>query len=225
MENTGEKFIAIKHSDNSQTTVELINKEDGKIHSGLHKVVAAVLSKDGEDDGRKIEIPMIRKKVASADGYCEYWERLRKAAIPTIPTVRKISENEVLMTDLTKDGSSFYGKDSVFGCFNRFKKNEINILDRYFLAIQTSVLENEIRGISRKADENGIVLPIDDPFDLLVHPGGSWEVLVLDLETESYNTSEDQIRMFNIESVGHYLTLLKINRNSLLGKEPPSIIS
>ena len=155
MESTGEKFIAIKPGDNSQSTVKLTSKENGKIHPGLHKVVAAVLPKDGDQTGRKIEIPMIRKEVESADGYCEYWERLRKADIPTIPTVRKISENEIIMTDLTKDGSAFYGKDSVFGCFNRFKKNEINILDKYFLTIQTSVLENEIREISRKANENG----------------------------------------------------------------------
>ena len=222
MESVGEKFIAIKPGDSSQSTVKLVNRENGRIHPGLHKVVAVVLSKD--DDTRGKEISMIRKKVRSADGYCEYWERLREANIATIPTVRKISENEVLMTDLTKDGSAFYGKDSVFGCFDRFKKNEINILDKYFLAIQPSVLENEIREVSRRADENGIVLPTDDPFDLLIHPDGTWKVLVLDLETEKSSAREDQIRVFNNDSVRHYLTLLKINRNSLLGKEPPSII-
>jgi hypothetical protein len=224
MENIGERFIAIKPIEKSQTTVNLTNIEGGKIHKGLNKVVATVLSKDGDEDGRKKEIPMIRKKITSADGYCEYWQRLREAGIPTIPTVRKINENEIIMTDLTKNESSFYGKDSVFGCFDRFKKNEINILDKHFLDIEVSDMEEKIKEVLRKANENNIVLPLDDPFDLLVHPNGNWEVLVLDLATENRDVSESETRVLNDECVSHFLDLLKLNRDSLLGKQPPSIV-
>ncbi len=33
----------------------------------------------------------------------------------------------------------------------------------------------------QKANRHGIQLPSDDPMELLVHPDGSWELVILDL--------------------------------------------
>jgi len=106
------------------------------------------------------------------------WMMLKSVGIPTVPTVRIIDDRKVLMTDLTADGSMFFGKATKV---TDNRANNICEMEFIFSQIDLVPVYEELKRVERIAMRNDIILPIDDPFDLLLHPDGSWEVMVLDL--------------------------------------------
>jgi len=93
------------------------------------------------------------------------------------------------MGDMTRDGSEFFGK-AFRGRLNNelyrakssgFGGRHLTDMERIFLSIDPEAMRAELRRIVKIANKNRIMLPDDDEFDILVHPDGSWEILVLDL--------------------------------------------
>ncbi len=56
--------------------------------------------------------------------------------------------------------------------------------------------------IANQATAHNISLPYDDPFDLLVHPDGSWQLIVLDIDNEIV---EDTLEKHNRYLVPRFL--------------------
>ncbi len=128
---------------------------------------------------------MIRKTVLqakSADRFCKAWRTLVEAGVPTIPTVRKIGRNEILMTDLTAGGGHIFGKHDVFPSLDRYQAKSLTDADRQFLHLDMGAIENRAKAIGNIANSHHVALPHDDPLSLLVRGDGSWDILALDIE-------------------------------------------
>lgn len=123
-------------------------------------------------------MPFVQKDSShTADETLRVWYKLKKAGLPVVPTMRKIGDYSVLMTNLTSDGSFLFGK------YTRYAKDA---------AVPKSMTKNlkkiPILPIKQTAwifadicNNNDIELAYDDAFELLVHPNGSWELIMLDL--------------------------------------------
>ncbi|MCD8485049.1 hypothetical protein LRY65_01605 [Candidatus Woesebacteria bacterium] len=129
----------------------------------------------------------------SAEDFAKNWKLFREAGLPVPPTLRVIEREKngeiekVYVTDLTQDGSDFYGKAKFGKIFQESIRRhdvELSELDDIFLRVYEKH-KNDIRlqaeDIARKATESGVLLPWDDQFDLLVHRDGTYEVYILDL--------------------------------------------
>ncbi len=152
------------------------------------KLVLKALSESGRNDR---SLNMVAKEVSvlgfnnrekygyltNTEVYFNNWMMLRKAGIPTLPTVRVIDKRRVLITDMTSDGSEFFGKVTEI---DEISVENLTDAELVFSYLDLSRVRDELERVERLAIQNNIALPIDDPFDLLVHPDGTWEVIVLD---------------------------------------------
>lgn len=147
------------------TAHSMIKGEEGEREM---KLVVKTLDRDVFIEIGSDEVP--------ADKYMEFRQRLVDAGIPTVPSIRKISSNEVAMTDLTADGSGLYGKNRDYQLID-----EPVATDKFFRSLDFTEVFREVREIIDKADKASIVIPQDDPFELLVHPDGTWNLIILDV--------------------------------------------
>lgn len=116
--------------------------------------------------------------------YYERWKFLKSIGVPTATSMRVVDEKSVAMGDMTWDGSQFFGKaklKSINGERDQEIKRDLLEAEKIFLSIDPNEIKKEFVRIQEKCWDNGIRLPFDDMFDLIVHPDGKWEVLVLDL--------------------------------------------
>lgn len=154
----------------------------------------------------------LRDDESAADKYCEFWEQLKKAEIPTVPSIIKLADNKVAMTNLTADGTVLYGKNRFFSNVNRMPTDEL------FSKIESWEIYNKGREILEKANKAKIVLPKDDPFELLVHPNGSWELIVLDLSQFEHVKEEGQSVGVNNESLSLFTDFLSSIKKRIKGE-------
>lgn len=131
---------------------------------------------------------MVIKEVEDADLYIHSWEILKRAGIPTVPSMRKTGRHTVIMTDLTHDGSVLFGKsrygiDVMGSTFSRSGKpvRADRTSAGLFLKVDLNAVIKEAGRVEQIAFENNILLPLDDPYELLVRSDGTWELLVVDL--------------------------------------------
>ena len=140
-----------------------------------------VCMEPGPDDGT-IE--------GQADSYLYLWESLRAAEIPTIPTVRKISNEDVIMTDLEANGSVLYDKllrDNLM----RGGKKPPQDMNEKFLSINPNHILDSAQEIMERATRSRIELPFDnEALSLLLSPAGNWRLLVVDFEEVILNTPD-----------------------------------
>ena len=208
------------------TTVNLMEQvgEDNTLLGGEKKNMVNTLI-GSESRGRR-SIDMVRKEVSVAGGADKYywaWKKLKDAGVPTVPTVRKINDNEVIMTDMTADGSAFFGKADVSESFVRKNASKLRNLDKMFLDIDLDEVKAKARVIASEASLRGVNLPYDDPMDLLVHPDGSWEIIVLDIDSQMDGHAEEW--GWNNRAISKfYRHLDDVKRGLSVGGEPPMII-
>lgn len=142
-----------------------------------HKPLALVERDFGQDTNRIVEV----------------WKRCKDVGIPVVPTLGITQRGTVVMTDLRADGSELYGKSLVF--YSHGEKREPSELDSIFLQIlsdteKLKAIKEEAIRLAVKAGESGIAMPIDDPFELLVKPDGTFSLICLDLELGLYSPLE-----------------------------------
>lgn len=220
-------FQALKPNTEKSTSVILAESKLPKFSGNTNnksRVDARVFSE--HVIGKERSLPMVLKsfdRFENAEGYADFWSELKSAEIPTIPTVRIIGENEVLISDLTTDGSTFFGKDNVFPSFDRFKDGKVNNMDKLFLNIDPEELKQRAQQIAEKANRSGVFLPYDDPFDILVHPDGRWEIIVLDLMRSKFSQIVEKNNAKCVDKLVEYISLM---RNGLTGKgERPMVVA
>lgn len=174
------------------------------------------------------------------------WRLFHDAEIPVVSTLRLDEENDILYTpDLTSDGSVFFGKGMLnlleihsydqstrtlhFRHFTpQLRKSH---LDTRFCELwgdekQKSTILDIARSIAKKASKVSLLLPDDDPFDLLIHPDGTYQLLVIDValggllseyEEVAFAPSQTIANVLGIES--YQVTLDHIHNLSPEGKE------
>lgn len=157
--------------------------------------------------------PSLQDGETPADRFINIWTRLKAADIPVVPTVRKISDAEVAMTDLTRYGSIIYGKHQASN-IEALPTDPLSLtIHAAFLRINPSQFEQLTRKIFDNATRNNILLAFDDPLDLVVKPNGSWYLIALDIGGTSFNHSATAKK--NIESCGYVMSWLRDLQNSI----------
>lgn len=175
-------YDAVK-PDTGKVTSLSFERQENYPHLKVHGGFFSKQPVEAQIEGSSHVTPMFIKEthkpddendIVTAEMYYNYWKRLKNAGIPTVPTMRVIAPNEVIMTNMTADGSVFFGKH---------RSHSEPISDQFiqhFLSINPADIQFSAQQIVKRADENNIILPDDEAFTLLVHPDGSWEVMVLD---------------------------------------------
>jgi hypothetical protein len=139
-----------------------------------------------------------------AERYLEKWNILRNCGIPTVSSMRVIDRDTVAMGDMTWDGSAFFGKQLVsdIGDKKDLDKRSLTVMEKIFLGIDPNKIKEEMKRVQMLAWDKGIRLPDDDLYDLIVHPDGTWQVLVVDLANLRPRKNE---RLESIENELNYM--------------------
>lgn len=172
------------------------------------------------DSGKVREVKLIeRADNVGADKltYSEKWKMFKDAGLPVVPTLRKTEKGTVLMTDLRADGSEIFGKALAYklsekAVFPEELSAEVpySLINRFLEILEGRELEelkNKIKEYVAQASENKILLPIDDPFELIIHPDGSWDLVIVDLKhgTRARDQERDQIEELNTRYANFFL--------------------
>ncbi len=154
-------------------------------------------------------------KISNVENYLKIWEKLKEVKIPTIPNVYKISDTEVVMTDLTANGSGVYDKDFRCKCASGY--DAIKSIDKKFLEIDLNDIREKTERIAETANNNNIALPEDGAFNLIVHPNGSWKIIVLDIgETQVGDVNpEYNIETLNQQQIDVFMDCLEFIRKKM----------
>jgi hypothetical protein len=136
-----------------------------------------------------------------AERYYGKWKLLRDAGIPTASSMRIVDDKTVAMGDMTWDGSKFFGKEKYIEVLEGRDTNvrELTAIEKVFLSINPQKIKQEIERVQKLAWEKGIMLPGDDPYDLLVHLDGTWQILVLDISELRPRRKSDRIEDLEAE--------------------------
>ena len=125
-----------------------------------------------------------RLDMSGARRYYERWKYLKSVGIQSSHSMRVVGERYIAMGDMTLGGSAFFGKAKTCDLFSEEfagVKRKLSPIEEVFMSINPDLIKKDLEYIRKIAEGEKIMLPADDPFDLLVHPNGSWEVMVLDL--------------------------------------------
>lgn len=202
-----------------------IGIEDLRAGSELHKIINTRLGKRN--------LSFIERDASIFDRE-EIWRRFRNVGLPVIPTFRNCRERRTtLETNLRRKwpDCEIYGKSdwySLSGSPYSFKKIRQEITDKLFLQLTDcdafSVIEDKVRHFTNIADNNFCLLPVDDPFELVLQKNGKWQLMILDLThadylTERYRKDDDLVKKYrynNSQSAADFLDDLKETRRLLI---------
>ncbi len=203
---------------------EITNKQVGGADAKSH-IVGRFVSKDGFESSENIPMFVKQAKVneeyfggekegmSAAERYFERWKFLRDLGVPVVPNVVVLDGGRVAMTNLGINGSEFFGKAWRHGpkANRNSGRRELSKAEQAVLSISDKKVMSEMARIRDILVKEKIRLPYDDPFDFLVHPDGSFEILVHDPEAlewgEYDNSKKDKEDPLLLEPI--HLRLLK----------------
>lgn len=196
--------------------IELLGKEQIRkgVQPGKERWRANLLVTNKKNEVLKRPVSLVRRELYfSSAFYAAVWAKMKEAGLPVLPTVAIFSDTEVLETDLTADGSKVFGKDT-----NIYERNDTSPVDKLFLKISISKVENEAKRVAELAAKNHVGISYDHGFDLLVKPDGSYKVMNRDIKnTRIYDNSKDinQIKSDNLDCVGSFIDHLNAAKKYL----------
>ncbi len=168
-----------------------------------------------EYGSRKREVFLVDRR-EQTDLYVENWQGFRAAGLPVVPTLRKSSFNSLWVTDVTVNRSYPYGKN-VWGTV----KDEYNVVDKdrpldsVFIEVTADnnfpAIDTAVANYTEIANQADIFLPYDDPFEVLIHPSGTWQLIMLDIHNGMLNNEfypNRVVRKKNGEYVANFLEQL-----------------
>lgn len=216
-----------KGEDDENPKKILVTSESDERMGGVYtkkKLTAAPINEEGVVSERKMSLvtKVIGDDEGGADYYYQTWVYLKEIGIPTVSSMRVVDKNTVIMGDMTHDGSEFFGKEKRADLLYTDTGNrELSNIEKKFLDIDPEEAKKAIVNLYEKAWNKGVLLPDDDPYDFIVHPDGSWEVIVLDLSQVEYKKREsedfkkDKIeKMINMyDYIRKRLNIIGVNRN------------
>lgn len=172
--------------------------------------------------------------VDNADFYMDIWQKMKHAGLPVVTTVRKVSSETVIMTDLTADGSVIYGKHQAstvrfnesIDMQNKIARDhgwvktqeKIESIDNRLMHVDQDRVEQLATEIMDTATQAGFTLPFDDPMVLVVGSDLTTRIYILDLSSTKMNDSPLAIKTDNYMSVQKFLHQISQIRKYLLGE-------
>lgn len=144
------------------------------------------------------EKSLVERRIGSGwiDQWIHVWEAFRNAGIPVVKSMRQFGDDKIFMKNLKHDGSEIFGKG--YFVLSEAKVEEgplppLTDMEKKFIQVMETDLpkiETDLKDILERAKAHNLILPWDDPFELIIHPDGRWEIIVLDLSCakESENT-------------------------------------
>lgn len=159
--------------------------------------------------------------------YRDTWLQFIEAEIPVVPELLETDRQSLLLPDLTEDGSQLYGKDAV-GRIPLDPTYQLNYIDEAFLDIMIN--PRDVQDVAdtyvAQANEYGLGLPIDDGFEMVVHPNGRWDLVTLDLRQASQISDAtpasrvEQIQALNQQTADQFVNQLKLISNDIYRGRP-----
>lgn len=210
----------------------------GKKATEIEVVIRTPLSGNGTEPKTRVEgmvegrpISLIERRSPTNEAFKTNWEKFRKAGLPVIPTLRVDRERgHLLVTDLKRDGSELYGKNLKFILLNEGKVKAAHRrhsdVDKHFLELSApesfELIKKKAEECARQATEHRLSLPMDDPLELLIHPDGRWDLIILDLtwaaDRSTSSLTQQQLQGANELLVGKFIESLQEIRRMLLEK-------
>ncbi len=160
----------------------------------------------------------IEEDASNADAYCRIWQSLKDLDFPVVPTVRKISPVEIIMTDLNTKNVGLYGKGSYWSMNTELYSP--SRFDRSFTNVSIRKIHNKAHALAVRAAEHGIVLPTDNAYELCVRMDASWHLLLLDIGRTSFNNDPQTAFARNLGYIGEVTEMLSENQRMLKYRLP-----
>ncbi|HSW99294.1 MAG TPA: hypothetical protein VLF71_05680 [Candidatus Saccharimonadales bacterium] len=165
--------------------------------------------------------------------YIAAWKAMRDAGLPVVPEVFVTSRSTLLVTDVKADGSELYGK-GLRRAAESYHPEEERVrprpeLDATFIGITSPeampAVVARVDELCARAQAHGIELPVDDPFEMVVRPDGSWDLITLDVRLGNVHdlTTMDDAERRHLQANGlevkqTFLGELEKLRNALVRK-------
>lgn len=197
---TDERRMLLKKGDRDSMEIEILSVLAEKMNGAYEKNKVEAKLFFGEKTREKRVKLVVKRGVVSrreedifgdeqtamtpARRYYERWRFLRKLGIPTVSSMRVVDDHHVAMGDMTIGGAAFFGKEKWWTVNDEVRRSvhrELDKMEKLFLNIDSEAIKREIASLQALAWANGIRLPSDDEYDLLVRPDGSFQVVLMDL--------------------------------------------
>lgn len=157
-----------------------VTAHKGKICKNLQLVMKLV----SVGSGRGPVFGEEKVTMSEAERYFARWQFLRRIGVPTVPSMRVVNDDLVAMGDMTRYGGEFFGKakrrDIRYEEQDKIRR-KLTKMERLFLRVDNEKVKDELKTIQERLVKHGVSFPIDDAYDLLVNPDGTWSVFVMDL--------------------------------------------
>lgn len=164
-------------------------------------------------DGKEVPAAYI-KRACIAQGQQEItyenWFAFKAAYLP-VPEEMWLTEDGILVSDVTVDGSEVYGKSlsDILTGKRREVGNSIrekHPCDVVFAKINKQSLRERAHYWAEVATGYGLCLPDDDPIEIIVHPDSTWDIIILDL----FHAETPRTRRMDIHALRDY-NIRKVN--------------
>lgn len=131
------------------------------------------------------EKSLVRRRIGSGNipDYLNIWQAFKSAGLPVVKHMWRSGDHHIFMKNLKHDGSEIFGKGYAYLTWHR-DPAPLSEMERKFIKVMEedeSKIKSSLNDMVKNADANGLILPWDDPFELLLHPDGTWDIVVLDL--------------------------------------------
>jgi hypothetical protein len=186
---------------NPDETFELTIHKTETIHMGVEEKQIV----HGEVNGEPTTLMERRPRTTNPDKLEEQlqhdaglWKACKEAGLTVAPNAYVSDRGTMLVTDVKADGSEVYGKrmGEVLNGYNpeADRSRPHKEIDGWFMQLTSPenlpAIKERARRQSALATANGIELPFDEAYELIVHPDGSWDVITLDF-TDGTKLSPD----------------------------------
>ncbi len=196
------------------TLINVLSEQELKLGNEKKFLVRAQL----EREGRLRDICLVRRSVAKRNKYVYVWNKMKEIGIPTFPTLRidRSNDRDIYITYLKHDDSELYGKAKRAALLKgTFCVHNLDELFLYMIDNSIQEIEERAKKIADLASENGVLLPIDDAFELIVRKDGSWEIISIDLDSANCfeEFSVQSLKKQNDHSVYKFIQTLRDLKN------------
>jgi len=208
----------VTHPNSKGRLFILGNVERTSLEGGIEEknIVEAKFGSNGRE--RKIEFIERLSDKFSIEFWLKNWKTFHDAGLPIPPSIRVSQTGNIFVTNLRANGEEMYGKGFLIEAISKHifgQSFELRDIDKVFFEVWSTQKKEIIKTIWRLmeiANENNIVLPPDDPFELLVSSDGSWKLVIVDLKMGGQMAQElfskDRVRKKNKSNAEYVIYVL-----------------
>lgn len=175
-------------------------------------------------------VPLLESRDDRAyQGYIDSWQAFREAGLPVPPLFLRGKTGTLLIPEVKEDGSEVYGTGLVHNMYHGLPRERPRPeIDEQFIQLtspqQLPAVEAEVRALVEKANGHNLQLPAHDPFQMVVRPDGSWELVIRDLRAAKvmdrypYYRSDAEVHTRNEQSAALWFARIRVLRQFLTGE-------